>query len=139
MVVDNDGAKPTDQVPPVVSKHRNIVVRGGGRPAWVSYSPPAAADTVDGSLPSICNPAPMSVMPKGRTQVTCTATDGAGNSSSSTFQVTVRTPKTDGAAVAIGGDRRCVVPDQLVWVEGEGFTPGATRDHPDADAGSERG
>ena len=125
-VLDNDGAKPTDREPPVVGKHRNIIVeRGGGRPAWVSYSPPAASDTVDGSLPSVCNPAPMSVMPRGRTQVTCTATDGAGNSSSSTFQVTVGSPKTDGAAIAIGGDRRCVVPDQLVWVEGEGFTPGA--------------
>ena len=126
-VLDNDGAKPTDKVPPVVGKHRNIVVeRGGARPAWVTYSPPGATDAVDGVLPVICNPAPMSAMAAGRTQVTCTATDGAGNSSSSTFQVTVRSPKTDGAAIAIGGDRRCVVPDQLVWVEGEGFTPSAT-------------
>jgi hypothetical protein len=126
-VLDNDGVIPTDRVPPVIDKHRNIVVdRGGARPAWVPYSPPAATDTVDGSVPAICNPAPMSMMPTGRTQVICTATDGAGNSSSSTFQVNVRTPKTGGAAIALGGDRRCFVPGQLIWIEADGFTPGAT-------------
>jgi hypothetical protein len=126
-VLDNDGATPSDRVPPVVGQHRNIVVeRGGGRPAWVPFSPPEATDAIDGPLPATCNPAPMALMPTGRTTVTCTATDGAGNSSSGTFQVTVRNSKSNGAAIAMSGDRRCVVAGQRIWVEGEGFTPGAT-------------
>jgi hypothetical protein len=125
-VLDNDGSAPTDRIPPVVATHRNVVVeRGGSRPAWVPYSPPSATDAVDGVLPAICSPAPMSMMPSGKTQVTCKATDAAGNAASSGFQVTVRSPKTDGFAIAIGGDRRCVTPGQFAWVQAEGFAPGA--------------
>jgi hypothetical protein len=125
-VLDNDGPTPTDRKPPVVAKHRNIIVeRGGGRPAWVPYTPPSATDAVDGSLPAVCNPGPLSMMPTGRTVVTCTATDAAGNAASSAFQVTVRNARTYGLAIAIGGDRRCVNPGQFAWVEAEGFTPGS--------------
>jgi hypothetical protein len=122
-VLDNDGAAPTDRVAPIVAPHRNIVVdRTGSRPAWVPFSPPTAKDAVDGSLPALCSPTPMSIVPMGRTQVKCTSTDAAGNTGSNTFQVTVRSPKTNGAAVPIGGDRRCVAPGQYAWVEAEGFT-----------------
>ena len=125
-VLDNDGPVSTDTTPPVVAPHRNVIVeRGGSRPAWVPFSPPSATDKVDGSLPALCNPAPMSVMPMGKTQVTCAATDAAGNVAKGTFQVTVRSPKTNGSATAIGGDQRCVVAGQLAWVMAEGFTPGS--------------
>ncbi len=125
-VLDNDGPVSTDTTPPVVAPHRNVIVeRGGSRPAWVPFSAPAATDEVDGSLPALCNPAPMSAMPMGKTQVTCTATDSSGNVATGTFQVTVRNAKTNGSAKAIGGDERCVVPGQLAWVTADGFTPGS--------------
>ena len=128
-VLDNDGYTSSDTTAPVVDKHRNVIVeRGGERPAWLSYSPPAATDDVDGTVPVTCSPPPMSAMPNGRSQVTCSATDRAGNTGSSGFQVTVRRPKTDGLAKVLGGGRdlRCVAPNQFVWLVAEGFTPGST-------------
>ena len=124
-VLDNDGPVSTDTTPPVVAPHRNVIERGGARPAWVPFSAPTATDNVDGALPALCNPTPMSIMPMGKTQVTCAATDAAGNVAKGMFQVTVRSPKTNGSATAIGGDQRCVVADQLAWVTAEGFTPGS--------------
>src|SRR3954468_16013033 len=126
-VLDNDGATPTDAVAPGVAPHPNVIVDAtGGRPAWVPFSPPAATDAVDGSLPAVCNPAPMSMMPMGRSQVKCSATDAAGNTASSAFQVTVRTPKTNGVARPIGGDHRCVASGQYAWIEADGFTANST-------------
>ncbi|MBK5330669.1 MAG: HYR domain-containing protein [Ilumatobacteraceae bacterium] len=127
-VLDNDGTPSGDTTPPVVSTHRNVIVeRGGTRPAWVPYSPPSAADAVDGALSSVCNPPPMSSMPKGLTAVTCSATDAAGNTASSTFKVTVRGQKSGGSAKIIGGgDRQCLTPGQSMWIEAEGFSPNAT-------------
>jgi hypothetical protein len=126
-VLDNDGKVPSDTTPPVVGKHRNVIVeRGGNRPAWVPYAPPAATDAVDGALSAVCDPAPMAMMPKGKTKVTCSATDAAGNKATSTFQVTVRNPKSEGSAKVIGaGYRNCVKAGQWVWVEAGGFTGGA--------------
>lgn len=125
-VLDNDWPVSGDTTPPVVATHRNVVVeRGGTRQAWVPFSPPKATDTVDGALPAVCNPAPMSVMPIGWTQVSCAATDAAGNTAKSSFQVTVRSSRTNGSAIALGGDQRCVVAGQITWVTAEGFTPGA--------------
>ena len=50
-VLDNDGPTSTDTTPPVVAKHRNVIVeRGGSRPAWVFFSPPSATDDVDGTV-----------------------------------------------------------------------------------------
>ena len=122
-VLDNDGVTPTDRVAPVVAPHRNVIVdRSGGRPAWVPFSPPAASDAVDGSLPAVCTPAPMSMMPMGRTHVQCSSTDAAGNKGTSAFQVTVRTPKTNGVVRPVGGDHRCVASGQYAWIEADGFT-----------------
>jgi hypothetical protein len=126
-VLDNDGVASTDITPPTVATHRNVVVeRSGSRPAWVFFSPPPATDDVDGALTSICNPGPMSAMPKGRSQVSCSATDSAGNTGSGTFQMTVRKPTEDGSARALGGhgDSQCVAPNEYAWVTAAGFTPG---------------
>lgn len=126
-VLDNDGQVSTDKTPPVVAKHRNVIVeRGGSRPAWVPFTSPSATDAVDGPLPALCNPAPLAMMPIGTTQVTCSATDAAGNEANSTFQVTVRNPKSIGSAKLIGGGyHQCVNAGQYVWIEAEGFTPGS--------------
>jgi hypothetical protein len=126
-VLDNDGAVSTDTTPPVVAKRRNVIVeRSGNRPAWVAFSPPQALDNVDGALPAICNPAPMSAMPMGQTVVSCSATDAAGNRGSSTFRITVRRPTKDGTAKPVASDdRRCVVTGHAISVVAEGFTPGS--------------
>ena len=59
----------------------------GGTP--VSWSE-VAIDLVDGQVPAICTPASGSTFPiGGPSQVTCEATDLAGNSSIATFYVTV--------------------------------------------------
>jgi hypothetical protein len=126
-VLDNDGTVPTDTTPPDVAKHRNVIVeRGGSRPAWVPFTSPTANDAVDGALPAVCDPAPLAMMPIGKTKVTCSATDAAGNKASSSFHVTVRTPKKNGSAKVIGaGYHQCVIAGQYVWVEAEGYTPGS--------------
>jgi large repetitive protein len=58
--------------------------------ASVSYSGVSATDTVSGSLTPGCSPASGSTLPLGATTVTCTASDGAGNSGSGSFTVTVQ-------------------------------------------------
>jgi hypothetical protein len=55
----------------------------------VEFTTPAATDAVDGDVPTTCNPVSGSTFPLGTTTVTCTATDTAGNTASSTFPVTV--------------------------------------------------
>ena len=127
-VLDNDGASSRDSTPPAVSTHRNVIVeRGGNRPAFVPYSPPAALDAVDGALSTVCKPAPLSSMPVGLTKVTCSAKDAAGNAASSTFKVTVHNSKSGGSARVIGGGfQQCLTPGQSMWVEAEGFSPNAT-------------
>jgi hypothetical protein len=127
-VLDNDGQPPSDTTPPVVGKHRNVIVeRGGKLPARVSFSPPSAVDDVDGVVPVDCVPGSMSVMPMGRSSVLCSATDKAGNLATSSFDVTVRKPTSAGSAQVFGGfhDDTCAEPGQIVWVTAEGFTPGS--------------
>jgi hypothetical protein len=56
--------------------------------AVVTYTPPAATDNC-GSATVVCSPLSGSSFVKGVTTVTCVATDGAGNTSSCSFTVTV--------------------------------------------------
>jgi uncharacterized delta-60 repeat protein len=68
-----------------------------------------AVDDVDGELPTSCVPEPGSEFPIGDTEVTCEATDAAGNSASVSFVVHVKgAPEqiadlTGSLAVAVGG------------------------------------
>ncbi|MGZ4671114.1 MAG: Ig-like domain-containing protein [Ilumatobacteraceae bacterium] len=126
-VLDNDGKPASDTTPPVVGKHRDMIVeRAGGLPARVSFSPPSATDDVDGVVPVVCVPGSMSVMPRGRSSVLCTATDKAGNLASTSFGVTLRRPMSAGSAQVFGGFyNACAEPGQMVWVTTEGFTPGS--------------
>jgi hypothetical protein len=70
--------------------------------AVVTFTPPTAEDNTDGALPVTCSPASGSLFPIGTTQVTCTATDASGNSSSARFNVTVTDPHTAGAMSGAG-------------------------------------
>lgn len=58
----------------------------------LSYLAPMAADSVDHALSVACNPASGSVFPVGNSTVTCTATDGAGNSAVTSFVVLIEQP-----------------------------------------------
>ncbi len=56
--------------------------------AVVNYPPPTASDNCPGVI-TVCSPAPGSFFPKGTTTITCTATDGSGNTATCTFTATV--------------------------------------------------
>jgi large repetitive protein len=62
----------------------------GSSGAVATWSGPTASDLVDGSLTPSCSPASGATFPLGSTNVTCTATDTAGNSASASFSITVR-------------------------------------------------
>jgi hypothetical protein len=123
-----DSSTPRDTTPPVVDRHRDVLVERHGKvPPHVAFAPPAASDLVDGNVTAGCSPAPMSVMQFGRTPVTCSATDKAGNASKSTFTVTVHRATSGGEAEVIGGygSHRCGAPGQVAWITAEGYSPGA--------------
>ena len=57
--------------------------------AVVTYSAATAHDAVDGDLAPACTPASGGTFAVGTTVVTCSATDGAGNTGQDTFSITV--------------------------------------------------
>ncbi len=57
--------------------------------AVITYAEPTATDAVTGSRPVTCDPAPGGTFRLGTTPVTCTAADGNGNTTTTTFGVTV--------------------------------------------------
>jgi Bacterial Ig domain/HYR domain len=79
-----------DTIPPTVIVPADFAV-DATRPAGarVTYSA-TASDLVDPSPSLTCLPASGSMFPIGRTLVTCTATDDAGNAASRTFTIAVR-------------------------------------------------
>ncbi|MFF2007862.1 HYR domain-containing protein [Streptomyces sp. NPDC058195] len=77
--------------------------------ARVTYTA-TAEDTTDGTLPVTCTPASGSLFPVGRTAVTCTATDSAGNTGTDTAEIEVlEAPVPPSADVAVRAD---VSPDR---------------------------
>ncbi|KQZ83316.1 hypothetical protein ASD56_13520 [Microbacterium sp. Root166] len=78
-----------DTTKPVVSTPASFEAEATGPSgADVTFSA-TASDLVDGSLTPVCVPASGSTLPLGMNEVTCTATDAAGNTGSSSFTVTV--------------------------------------------------
>ena len=55
----------------------------------VTWAAPAATDAVNGSVPVTCSPASGVTFPVGSTEVTCSATDAAGNIRQASFTVVV--------------------------------------------------
>ncbi|MHA7217719.1 endo-1,4-beta-xylanase [Arthrobacter sp. MDT1-48-3] len=83
-------ARPADVLPPRIADQSDITaVSNGASGAKVSYVSPSAIDTLDGVVPITCLPAPGGRFPVGTTTVTCTATDEAGNTRISSFDVVV--------------------------------------------------
>jgi hypothetical protein len=56
----------------------------------VSYPPPVARDNLDITIQLVCSPASGSLFPLGTSEVTCTASDTAGNLRTHSFTVTVQ-------------------------------------------------
>ena len=82
---------------PVITPSSDVTAEATGPSgAAVSYPNPTATDAIDGTVPVICAPASGQTFAIGTTTVDCTATNSAGNSSHSSFTVTVRdtTPPT---------------------------------------------
>ena len=80
-----------DTTPPVISgTPANITIAAGPSGTAVTYSNPTATDVVDGTDQVGCTPASGSTFAVGTTTVTCTATDAHGNSSHTTFTVSVQ-------------------------------------------------
>ena len=78
-----------DAEAPTISDNADIVRTTDTTGVAVTFALPTASDN-SGVAPTVtCNRASGSTFPIGTTTVTCTATDGAGNSASSSFTVTV--------------------------------------------------
>jgi len=81
-----------DSVPPVLTGvSGNITVEAISTSGnVVNYPQPSATDLSAGGALVSCSPASGSTFPIGTTTVTCTATDGSGNSTSQSFDITVQ-------------------------------------------------
>lgn len=75
--------------PPVISGTSSGIIVGAASDsgAIVTYSTPTAIDDAGNVIAVSCLPASGSTFPLGTTLVTCSATDSAGNQSSTTFNV----------------------------------------------------
>ena len=79
-----------DTTPPSVDDNADQLLEAtSAAGAEASFSAPMAHDLVDGDFASTCNHAP-GTFPLGTTTVTCSATDAAGNTGSSQFDITVQ-------------------------------------------------
>jgi hypothetical protein len=76
--------------PVIIGTPANQTVEATGpNGAATTFATPTALDAVDGALPVTCTPASASIFPLGATTVTCSSTDNDGNTTSTTFAVTV--------------------------------------------------
>ncbi|MFE5791120.1 HYR domain-containing protein [Streptomyces sp. NPDC056503] len=80
-----------DVTAPVVTLDDRIARAGGDSGTAIDYTA-TAVDAKDGPLTPSCSPVSGSVFPVGTTTVTCTATDGAGNTGTDTATFRVLPP-----------------------------------------------
>ncbi len=66
----------------------SVVAAPGAMSQVVTFTPPAATDN-RGASSVVCTPGPGASFAVGATTVTCTATDGVGNTATTSFKVTV--------------------------------------------------
>jgi hypothetical protein len=79
-----------DTTAPHISAPDNLTVQPtSSAGATVTYDA-SATDLVSGSVSVECSPPSGALFPRGLSTVTCTATDGSGNSASTTFSVSVQ-------------------------------------------------
>ena len=78
-----------DTVPPQVLVPDDIVIETENPNGAVATFNPHAVDNIDELLTPSCNYSSGAVFPIGTTEIVCTATDSAGNSSSNSFNVII--------------------------------------------------
>lgn len=85
-----------DTRPPAISKPADLTLEATGpNGVQVTYSRPTASDVGGPANPTVtCTPGSGSTFPIGTTSVTCSATDAAGNTASTTFSITIVNPTT---------------------------------------------
>ena len=81
-----------DTVPPIISVPDDITTTAFDTNGILVFYTVSATDNVDLSPQVTCDPPSGSVFPVGTTTVDCVATDSANNSTTASFQVTVRPP-----------------------------------------------
>ena len=97
----------------------------------LDYTPPTATDDRDPAPTVLCDPAAGSLAPVGASEVTCTATDAAGNTASASFPVMVHLasvlweePVGNGGTLMVRGQR--TVPVKVsAWLDGVEITRGS--------------
>ena len=89
VVVGGSASEPADTVPPQVLVPDDIVIETDNQNGATANFNPRAIDNIDELITPSCNYSSGSVFPIGTTEVTCTATDSAGNTSSNSFNVTI--------------------------------------------------
>lgn len=89
--------------PEISGTPTDVSVSASGSDTIVEYTNPTASDVVSGGLTVACTPSSGSSFAVGTTPVTCTTTDGAGNTSTSTFNIIVS--DTTGPVLTLPADR----------------------------------
>ena len=90
IVGDSGSSSPqADTVPPQVLVPDDIVIETDNQNGATATYSPQAIDNIDELLTPSCNYSSGSVFPIGTTEVVCTATDSAGNTSSNSFNVII--------------------------------------------------
>ena len=78
-----------DTLPPVLRLPSVVHARARSASGRLIRFEPVAVDAKDGVVPVTCTPASPFLFPVGKTHVTCSATDAAGNEASGSFDVYV--------------------------------------------------
>jgi hypothetical protein len=78
-----------DTTAPAVGAMSNVGMEATGATTTVTWTDPTATDAISGSPAVTCAPASGTAFAVGSTTVTCSATDAAGNTGSSTFSVNI--------------------------------------------------
>jgi plastocyanin len=89
VVVGGSASEPADTIPPQVLVPDDIIIETDNQNGATANFNPRAIDNIDELITPSCNHLSGSVFPIGTTEVTCTATDSAGNTSSNSFNVII--------------------------------------------------
>ncbi|GAB3602451.1 HYR domain-containing protein [Microbacterium aureliae] len=100
-----------DTTPPAVGPMTDIGFEASGPQTVVTWTDPTATDAVWGSPAVTCSPASGSAFDIGQTTVTCSATDGAGLTGSSTFTVTISDTSAPNLVVPANMEEEATGPD----------------------------
>lgn len=79
-----------DTIAPALTLPANVVAEATGPAGAMVTFDASATDAVHGWMPGMCTPMSGNTFPIGTTTVTCSATDGYGNSATESFTVTVQ-------------------------------------------------